>query len=98
MPFRKYKVMVEGANFLVSFDNETAKHGFFTTRFVEAENPEDAENQTIELLRVELASLVQNDASDSPVMFVEEVDEIDSFEGLPMPGAGFVWFPDEKGH
>lgn len=90
--------MVEGANFLVSFDNESAKHGFFTTRFIEAENAQDAENKVIELLRIELASFVENAGSDSPVMFVEEIEELDSFEGLTMPGTGFVWFPDEKGH
>jgi hypothetical protein len=90
--------MVEGANFLVSFNNEALKHGFFTTRFVEAESPEEAENQAIELLRLELATLVENDTLDSPVMFVDETEEIDSFDGVNMPGAGFVWFPDEKGH
>ena len=98
MSLRKYKVLVEGANFLVSFDSETAKYGFFTTRFVEAEDSEEAENQAVELLRQELATVVENDHSDSPVMFVDEIEEIDSFEGVNMPGSGVVWFPDEKGH
>lgn len=90
--------MVEGANFLVSFDNESAKHGFFATRFIEAENAQDAENKVIELLRIELANLVENASSDSPVMFVEEIEEIGSFEGITVPSPGFVWFPDERGH
>ena len=90
--------MVEGANFLITFDDETSKYGFFTTRFLEARTEEEAENETIEMLRVELAEVVENDQSDSPVMFIDEIVELDSFGDFAVPGTGFVWFPDEKGH
>jgi hypothetical protein len=95
---KKYKVMIEGANFLIELDDATTKHGFFTTRFVEAEDEEAAENQAIEITRMELANRVKNDRDDSPVMFVEEMVEIGPFEEFPVPRPGFVWFPDEKGH
>lgn len=95
---KKYKVLVEGANFLITFDDETSKHGFFTTRFVEARTEEEAESETIEMLRVELEEVVKNDQADSPVMFIDEIVELDSFGDFPVPGTGFVWFPDEKGH
>jgi hypothetical protein len=98
MHLKKYRLMVEGANFLVTFDNETAKYGFFTTRFLEAENESDAEANAMDMLREELADIVQNDLADSPVMFLEEIEEIGSFADCPAPGTGFVWFPDEKGH
>lgn len=90
--------MIEGANFLVTFENETSKHGFFTTRFLEAHTEEEAENETFEMLRLELAEVVKNDQADSPVMFIDEIVELDSFDDFPVPGTGFVWFPDEKGH
>ena len=90
--------MVEGANFLITFDNEATKHGFFTTRFVEADGPEAAETIAMDMLRLELADLVENDVADSPVMFLEDIEEVDSFIEPPVPGAGFAWFPDEKGH
>jgi|SRR6185503_5391750 len=97
MPLKKYRVMVEGANFLITFDDEATKHGFFTTRFVEANDPEAAETIAMDMIRLELADLVENDMADSPVMFLEEIEEIDSLIDCP-PGAGFAWFPDEKGH
>jgi len=98
MPLKKYRVMVEGANFLITFDNEATKHGFFTTRFVEANGPEAAEAIAMDMIRLELANVVENDLADSPVMFLEEIEEIDALVDYPVPGAGFAWFPDEKGH
>lgn len=95
---KKYRILVEGANFLITVDDETSKHGFFTTRFVEARTEEEAEHETIEMLRVELADVVQNDQADSPVMFIDEIVELDSFGDFLVPGGGFTWFPDEKGH
>lgn len=96
---KKYKVIIEGANFLVRVGTETRKLGFFTTRFVEAQDEQEAENKTIDMLRVELETLVQNDKSDSPMMFVEEIDELKSFGEFEVPGAGFTWYRDEgKGH
>jgi hypothetical protein len=52
----------------------------------------------MDMIRLELAHLVENDMADSPVMFLEEIEEIDSLIDSPVPGAGFAWFPDEKGH
>ena len=96
---KKYKVTVEGVNFLIRVDSETTKHGFFTARFVEAWDEDEAENKVVEMLRVELKRLVQNEKSDSPMMFVEEVEELESFDEFKVPGTGFAWYPDEReGH
>ena len=95
---KKYKVLVEGANFLVQMETETKKYGFFTTRFVEAWDEDEAESKVVEMLRVELKMLVQNEKADSPLMFVEEVEEINSFDGINLPSDGFAWYPDERGH
>jgi hypothetical protein len=96
---KKYKVMVEGVNFLVEMDSEVRKYGFFTTRFVEALDQDDAKGRVIEMLRVELKTLVQNKKSDSPMMFVEEIEELETFGKFKVPGAGFTWYPEEReGH
>ena len=96
---RKYKVTVEGVNFLIKVDTEITKLGFFTTRFVEAQDEHAAENQTMDMLRVELKTLVENDKADSPMMFVEEIEELQSFGEFKVPGTGFTWYQDEgKGH
>ena len=91
--------MVQGVNFLLEMDNELGKFGFYTTRFVRAANVSEAENLAVEMLRIELRKSARNDQSDSPVIFVEEVEELESFEGLNPPGTGVVWYPDERqGH
>ena len=96
---KKYKVRVQGTNFLIRVDTEPTKLGFFTTRFVEAQDEQEAENRRIDSLRVELKELVENDKSDSPMMFVEEIEELESFGEFRVPGTGFTWYPDEgKGH
>ena len=100
---KKYKVMVEGVNFLIRVENgvgiEIRKYGFFTTPFVEAWDTDEAEARVIEMLRVELKTRVQNKKSDSPMMFVEEIEELETFGEFEVPGAGFAWYPDEReGH
>lgn len=96
---RKYKVMVEGVNFLIRVENDIEKLGFFTTRFVEAKDEQEAENLAMDILRRELKTLVQNEESDTPMMFVETIEEIDSLPDPDRPGTGFAWYPDkEKGH
>ena len=90
--------MVEGANFLITFDDEPTKVGFFTTRYVEAQDPREAEAKAMDMLKAELSDLVENDMTDSPVMFLEDITELDSFFDSPTPGTGFSWFPDDKGH
>jgi hypothetical protein len=96
---KKYKVMVEGVTFLIGMDSEIRKYGFFTTRFVEAWDKDEAEARVMEMLRVELKTLVQNEKADSPMMFVEEIEELETFGEYNVPGAGFAWYPDEReGH
>lgn len=91
--------MVEGINFLIGVDNEIRKYGFFTTRFVEAWDKDEAEASVIDMLRVELKALVQNEKSDSPMMFVEEIQELETFGEFPVPGVGFAWYLDKReGH
>ena len=95
----KYKVTVEGINFLIGVDDEIRKYGFFTTRFVEAWDADEAEAKVMDMLRVELKELVQNEKSDSPMMFVEEIEELKTFGKFLVPGTGFTWYPDDReGH
>ena len=96
---KKYKVLVEGVNCLIAVDNEMGKYGFFTTRFVEAGNKDDAEARVIDMLRVELKTVVQNEKSDPPMIFAEEIEELETFPEFNVPRTGFAWYPDEReGH
>ena len=94
---KKYKVLVRGDNFWLNLEGENQKLGFYTTRFVEAQNEDEAEEKAIALLRNDpkLRSGVLNEQSDSPVMFAEEIVELNSFDGLKIPGTGFIFYPKE---
>ena len=98
MDMKKFKVMVRGENFLLNLEGVEQKLGFYTTRFVEAQNEEAAEYDVMEMLRAdpEFGKGVLNDKSDRPMMYAEEVEEIDSFEGVTLPGTGFAFYPEEN--
>jgi hypothetical protein len=93
---KKFRVFVRGENFLINLDGVEQKLGFYTTRYVEAQNEEAAEYVVMDMLRGDrkLAKGVLNDKSDPPMMYAEEVEEIDSFEGFPLPGTGFAFYPE----
>jgi hypothetical protein len=95
---RKYKVLVRGENFLINVDGKDQRLGFYTTAFVEARNEEEAEDKAIALLRddEDLRRGMLNKKSDSPMMFAEEIAELDSFEGVHLPRTGFSYFPEEE--
>ena len=96
---KKYKTFVRGENFLINIDGKEQKHGFYTTIFVEAKDEEDAEQRSIRLLRDDpkLQESTLNNKSDSPTMYVEEIEELESFDGLNLPRIGFSFFPMENG-
>ena len=95
---KKYKVLIRGENFLINLEGEDQKFGFCTTAFIEAQDEEQAEQRAISLLRddKEFRQSVLNVQSDAPMMFVDEIDELESFEGLNLPRTGLSFFPEEN--
>ena len=71
--------------------------GFYTTRFVEAESPKEAENLSVELIKNDskLKDTVLNDRSDPPKIYLESIDELESFGGNSVPGDGYIFYPDK---
>jgi len=95
---KKYKALIRGENFLMKIDGDEQKLGFYTTVFVEAKDEEDAEQKSIQLLRHDpkLQESTLNNKSDSPMMYVEEIEELQSFDGFKLPRLGFSFFPIEN--
>jgi hypothetical protein len=91
---KKYRVLVQGTNFLIPINNELVKCGFYTTRYVEAKNAKEAEYKAMDILRgtKRLKDIVKNDAMDPPVMNAEEIVEIESFAGIENLEPGFAWY------
>jgi hypothetical protein len=94
---KKYTVRVEGRNYLVKSldDNKEEKLGFFTARFVEANNKKEAENIALNLIREELHDKIINKRDNPPMLYVEDIDEVSSFGDNIVPGKGFTWYPEE---
>ena len=93
---KKYKVLVRGENFLLNIDGEDQSLGFYTTVFLEGKDEGEAEESAIALIRddQEFGRSVLNEKSDSPRMFVEEIAEVESFEGLTLQRTGFSFYPE----
>ena len=75
---------------------EVKRFGFYTTRFVEASNSNKAEERALELIRndPELRSQVLNTPHDPPMIYTEEMVEIEEDE-VPEVQRGFSFFPAE---
>jgi hypothetical protein len=76
-------------------DGTPARMGFYTTRFVEAPDPAQAEYAAVDVLRKERKLESLNERDDPPRVFVDEVEEVSAAD-VPAVVQGFVFFPDER--
>ena len=92
----KYKIEINGANFLIDMEGRSAKHGFFTIRFVEAPDAAAAENAAVQMIRdtQRLRDLVRNAPDDPPIMDVIGITEMESFDVIENLEPGFMWFEE----
>ena len=91
---KKYRVMLNGQHFYIEMDGKLEKVGFYTTRWVEAENPEEAELKAVALVRQDhsLNISVRNERDNPPMIYLDTMSEVDSFDG---PGGGYSFYPDK---
>lgn len=92
---KQYSVYINGRNFLVRFSGEAKKLGFYTTRFVQAEDAQAAEDAAVQMLRGQrsLREVVLNDRSDPPTMHVEQITELTEEPQRCQPG--LVWYAED---
>ena len=79
----------------MKLDTHEQKLGFYTTVFVEAQDEAAAEQAAMKLLWADIGK-IQNSKSDLSLMFVEELEELESFEGVTLPRTGFSFFTQEE--
>ena len=91
---------MNGRNFLVDFDGKKRKCGFFKNILIEAESPGKAEHLAIERIREnsELKKIALNIKEDPPLIFVEELKEVESFNGIECPETGCSWVTIQTPH
>lgn len=92
-----YSVTLNGTNFLVDVDGGIQRLSFFTTREVEANSLEAAESAAVNTLTQSesLRQIVRNPPDDPPVIYVEEmieIDAIDPYKDTP----GLVWYAEPE--
>ncbi len=89
-----YQLTIRGENFLITADDRRAKFGFYTTVFVKSDDPTTAENTAIEQLRNDegLVELTLNAEDDSPLLFCEEIYELEEFP--EQSNHGKIWFEE----
>jgi hypothetical protein len=92
----KYRVLMNGENFLLNFDGRPQKLGFYVTRFVDAADAEGAECAAVALLREDAAlkGLVLNGRDDPPVLNADEVEEVEECDAEEHVDTGFSWYTD----
>ncbi len=91
-----YRVVLLGENYLVRLDGKKKFYGFYTTRFVEAKDPDTAELKAVDLIRADesLTGLVKNKTwQKQPMIYLDEMYEI--AEAGMEDQHGFAWFPME---
>ena len=79
---KKFRLYIKGTNFLLISKGKPTKHGFYTTRYVEAEAEDCAEKAAVDLIRLELGGKIANKKDDAPIMYVLEIVELESFEDV----------------
>jgi len=88
-----FKCLVEGENFPGVLANSDELIGFFTTRFVEAETPEDAEMKVLANLKNEQSLQLPEGVSppSNAKVYFEEIEEVLVSE-VPDVNAGFSFY------
>ncbi len=88
-----FRCFIRGDNFPSILDGRSILFGFYTTRFVEASTPEEAEFLVLEQLRRDPSLRLPEGVAHNPDarVYFEEIVEVADDENQ-IPNAGFVFF------
>ncbi len=90
-----YRVLLSGTDFLFDSGFGPKKSSFFTTRWVKANTPEEAELKAVELIKNDeslLAKVVKSESS-QPMIHLEEMYKVNWFEYFRKnPGKGYTFY------
>jgi hypothetical protein len=96
---KRFKVELHGENFLLNFDGELKKYGFYTTKFVKSENPQEAEKNAIILIRQNpnLRDTILNENADRPTINLEEIKEVNCLKFFSKKSTtDFTFYPEDE--
>jgi hypothetical protein len=81
---RKYRLLMNGRNYLIHSDGKPKKHGFFQDLYLEADNPRQAEALAVARIRFnkELKDAALNRQDDPWVVYLDTIWELDNFNDV----------------
>jgi len=98
---KTFEVKLHGENFLLDLDGEPKKFGFYTTKFVKAENPRKAEKIAVILsyLNPNLKGAVLNEDVFRPTINLQEIKEVNFLNFFAKKSAAdFTFYPVAEEH
>jgi hypothetical protein len=89
-----FRCFIRGENFPGSLMSQKEPLGFYTTRFVQAGSPAEAEMAALSLLRQDetFGSVRPEDRMEDAKVYFEQIEEVPAESGRG-PGKGFTFFP-----
>ena len=70
--------------------------GFYTTRFVVADNDVEAENMAVQMIREDSKfQRVLNQREDPPMIYCEGIEKVQAFEPSSVVQKGFVFYKED---
>jgi len=90
----RFRVLINGQNCWLNIEGKPQRTGFYTTRFVEAQDAEKAKAIAEEVIRVDskLSDGLLNERNDPPVICAEEVEEVSTLE----PATGYAFYSEDE--
>ena len=96
---KRFEVKLHGKNFLLNLDGELKKFGFYATKFVKAENPQEAEKMAIILIHQNpnLRDTALNENADRPTINLEEIKEVNLLRFFAKKSTtDFRFYPEDE--
>lgn len=92
---KKYKVMLNGQNFVIDLGEGQARYGFYTTQYTNANTKAEAEDIVIASIknRSDIKENIKNENNDPPMLYAEEIVEVDAVEEDEQE-IGLSWFKE----
>jgi hypothetical protein len=88
--------MLNGQNFCLRVEGEVCRMGFYTTRFVQADNEREAELAAVNLIGDDpQLQVVINDGSDPPTIYTDEIAEV-AAPDPECPNGGYTFYFKRK--
>jgi len=96
---KRFEVKLHGKNFLLNLDGELKKFGFYATKFVKADNPQEAEKIAIILIHQHpnLRDTALNENADRPTINLEEIKEVNLLKYFTNKSTtDFSFYPEDE--